>query len=480
MKFNTIHSLGSRCQNSEILKHYNYREFSGFFDFMNTSKIEIINHIIKDDFKELLKTENNVTVECNVLTIDPETGARLPKSLRTANRFYDNTLNMNNALFPHHNLNDEKDKKHFINCHQRFKKLVNFTPLFNYTYNTWENSPTIEQLEEMVESLKTVHNFKNFKVCFIGVKISNDLGSTLIKSTEFYDIWSLNISPSSFTGGLFLNETDNINYINIIKSYDIEEVRISKEVIDSIPNISNEINYNSWPIGRVPKHMQRPELDKLKELNYNWVDPRDVVDMFETKVAEFSGSKYAVSVDCCSHGLFLSMKYLQSIGELKIGDTLTIPKMTYVSAPMQIIHAGNKVEFEDLEWSGVYQFKGSRVWDGAVRWTKNMYVGNNALQVVSFQLKKRVPIGKGGIILTDSLEAYKWLKLASYDGRDLSTPYTYENHIQMLGYHMYMTPEDAARGIILIDNVPEVNEDTGNHTTYVDVSKVFNRLDLLQ
>jgi dTDP-4-amino-4,6-dideoxygalactose transaminase len=70
------------------------------------------------------------------------------------------------------------------------------------------------------------------------------------------------------------------------------------------------------------------------------------------KVAAFAGSKFAVSVDCCSNGLFLSMKYLQSINELeKVESIITIPKMTYVSAPMQIIHAGNKVECEDLEWS---------------------------------------------------------------------------------------------------------------------------------
>lgn len=235
-------------------------------------------------------------------------------------------------------------------------------------------------------------------------------------------------------------------------------------------------NYSSWPIGRVPKHLQRPELDHLKEIGYDWSDPRDVVNMFETKVAEFAGSKYAVTIDCCSHGLFLSLKYLQSIGELKTDDVLTIPKLTYVSAPMQILHAGNKVEFEDLEWSGVYQLKGSRVWDGAVRWNKQMYVGNDALQVVSFQLKKRIPIGKGGIILTDDLDAYNWLKLASYDGRDLTTAYTDENHVKMLGYHMYMTPEDAARGIIIMDQTPEVNEDTGNHSTYVDVSKIINKL----
>ncbi len=236
---------------------------------------------------------------------------------------------------------------------------------------------------------------------------------------------------------------------------------------------TKKTHYNPWPIGKVPKHLQRPELDQIKELGYEWSDPRDVIDIFEKKVADFAGSKYAVSVDCCSHGLFLAMKYLQSTGELEKDTEITIPKMTYVSAAMQIIHAGNKVKFEDIEWSGVYQMLPTRLWDGAVRWNKGMYVGNNALQVVSFQIKKRIPIGKGGIILTDSPEAYRWLKLASYDGRDLNTPYTDPNHVSMMGYHMYMTPEDAARGIMLIDSVPEHNEDTGNHTTYVDVSKLI-------
>jgi dTDP-4-amino-4,6-dideoxygalactose transaminase len=240
--------------------------------------------------------------------------------------------------------------------------------------------------------------------------------------------------------------------------------------------MKEQTHYNPWPIGKVPKELQRPELDKIKEMGYHWGDPRDVVDIFEKKVAEFAGSKYAVSVDCCSHGLFLSLKYLQSIGELKLGETITMPKMTYVSTAMQIINAGNKVSFEDLEWSGVYQFKPTRLWDGAVRWTKNMYVGNDALQVVSFQIKKRIPIGKGGCILTDSEETYKWLKLSSYDGRDLNTPYTDDNHVSMIGYHMYMTPEDAARGIILIDSVPEINEDTGNSNTYVDVEKIMKNI----
>ena len=96
------------------------------------------------------------------------------------------------------------------------------------------------------------------------------------------------------------------------------------------------------------------------------------------------------------------------------------------------------------------------------------------MQVVSFQIKKRVPIGKGGMIMTNNKEVYEWLKYASYDGRDLQKQYM-EDDFKMIGYHFYMTPEDAARGILLMDQIPEVNKDTGNSKTYSDLSnkKIF-------
>jgi dTDP-4-amino-4,6-dideoxygalactose transaminase len=252
--------------------------------------------------------------------------------------------------------------------------------------------------------------------------------------------------------------------------------------------MSNQYQYNPWPLGKVPKEFQRPELDQLKESGYQFDDARDVVDMFEKKVAAFAGSKYAVAVDCCSHALFLCLKYVdKKICDdiLKTGkfnhlrNVILLPKRTYISVPMQVKHAGFKFEFEDIEWSGIYQLKPHNVYDGAVRWTKGMYVGNDALQTVSFQIKKRVPIGKGGMILTDSEEAYKWLKLASYDGRDLTLPYNDPVHIKMIGYHMYMTPEDAARGILLMDQVSEENEDTGNNSTYPDVEQMLKNIGYL-
>lgn len=228
--------------------------------------------------------------------------------------------------------------------------------------------------------------------------------------------------------------------------------------------------YNSYPLGKVPLKLQRPDIDRLKGVGYEFNDAREIIDLFEDKVAKFAGSKYAISVDCCSHGIFLALRYVKNKNEYN--STIKIPRQTYISIPQQILHAGYAVEYEKLEWSGLYQLKPTRVWDSAVRWTKDMYIGNNTLQVISFQFKKRIPIGKGGIILTDDYDAYKWLKLASYDGRDLTLPYDHPEHVKMNGYHMYMTPEDAARGILLIDYInekTEVHEDSGNSSMYPDV-----------
>jgi len=433
MKFNTIHSLGSRCQNSEILKHYNYREFSGFFDFMNTSTIKTINHILSDDFKELLKKENTFTKECNVLTFDPETGEGLPTSLRTVNSFYDPTLDMNNALFPHHNLNNEKDRNHFINCRNRFKKLKNYNTLFNYTYNVWENSPTIEQLEEMVNIIRDVHKINNFKICFIELNKGSNGGYSKIKSTEFYDIWSLIISNNSFTGGLFSNQNDNFNYINIIKSYDINEVRVTKQEIDNTPYVDD----NS------------PQLKKISFTS---------VSKFEEEVSKFFGSKYAVAVDSCTHGIELCLRHTK---ETKIN----VPKRTYISIPFLAEKLGLDREWRDEVWEDYYtvNYGEKRIIDAAVLWRKNSYIPNTFM-CVSFQFQKHLSLGRGGMILLDDKNDYINLKKMSYDGRLPDIPWR-DQDIDCIGFHYYMTPETAQLGL---DKLQEAIETTPKKWVYVD------------
>jgi dTDP-4-amino-4,6-dideoxygalactose transaminase len=220
--------------------------------------------------------------------------------------------------------------------------------------------------------------------------------------------------------------------------------------------------FNSWPAGQLPQQFQRPELELLRELGYQWTDARDAVEIFERKVAEFAGAKYAVSVDCCTNGLFLCLKYLQATG------CVEIPRHTYQSVPMTIQHAGCTPTFRDEAWSGMYQLWPYPIWDAATRWRQGMYQGG--FHVCSFQIKKRVPIGRGGMILTDDAAACEWLRRARYDGRDMSVS-QWDDDTDICGWHMYMTPEDAARGIILMDQISHDTPDSGSWENYADLSK---------
>ena len=225
------------------------------------------------------------------------------------------------------------------------------------------------------------------------------------------------------------------------------------------------MSYKIWPIGKIPKESQRPELDQVREYGYDWKDPWDVVKMFEQEVADFAGCKYGVAVDNCTDGLFLCLKYHQGRNV-----NVMIPKKTYISVPQAIIHSGHKVEFEDIEWSGVYQLKPYPIYDGATRWTEGMYEAGDGYQVVSFQVKKRIPIGKGGMILTNNKEAVQWFKMMRYEGRHNDILYT-EDEFGLIGYNMYMTPEDAARGLILMSHTPKENKDSGGSFDNIDLSK---------
>jgi dTDP-4-amino-4,6-dideoxygalactose transaminase len=222
--------------------------------------------------------------------------------------------------------------------------------------------------------------------------------------------------------------------------------------------------YNSWPLGKLPPDFQRPEPDLIRKYGYQWDDPRDIIDIFEGKIAQFTGAKYCVLTDSCTSGIFLSLKYRNWKKEI------SIPMQTYVSVAMQILESGAGLEFRDEKWSGIYELKGVNIFDSAARFAPNIYVGSSALQVLSFQIKKRLPIGKGGAILTDSHDAYQWLKTSSYDGRNLKTPYNDPNHIETLGWHLYMTPEDAARGIILMDKLDNNWEDSMNWSNYPPIT----------
>ena len=203
-------------------------------------------------------------------------------------------------------------------------------------------------------------------------------------------------------------------------------------------------------------------LDHLME-KYNCNDPWDIVDIFEKKIASYGGSKYGVAVDSCTDAMFLCLKYLGAEGEV------ILPKRTYVSVPCTVIHAGCKVKLEDIEWSGSYKLNPYPVYDSATRMTKDMYVPGS-YYCLSFHRRKHVPIGKGGMILTDNKDAYEWFKSVRYEGRHMDRLYK-DDYFENIGWNMYLPPEQAARGLFLFERLNEVNDDLESSGIHKDLSE---------
>jgi dTDP-4-amino-4,6-dideoxygalactose transaminase len=201
----------------------------------------------------------------------------------------------------------------------------------------------------------------------------------------------------------------------------------------------------------------------LEDQGYEINDPWDYVRIFEEKVATFAGSKYAIALDNCTNALFLCLRYQNIKGEI------TIPARTYISVPFSIMHAGCKPVFVDKEWSGAYNLEPTNIVDGATRFTKGMYK-SGTFHCISFHLKKILKLGKGGMILTDDKEAYDWLQSASKIGRHVDRLYK-DDYFDIAGWNMFMPPEQAARAILLFENLSDENADAGGSATYHDLRK---------
>ena len=197
-------------------------------------------------------------------------------------------------------------------------------------------------------------------------------------------------------------------------------------------------------------------------------NPFKIVEMFEETVAHYTGAPHAVAVTSCTDALFLCCK---AVGVMEV----SLPAKTYLSVPMSIIHAGASIKFTDEEWEEIYQLKPYPIYDAAKRFTSGMYKPGTHM-CLSFHIKKHLKIGKGGMILTDNKEIADWLRVARYEGRH-AVPYK-EDDITHLGWNMYMTPQQAAHGLALMQNYPKDVPDLIEEGGYRDLREftVFKNL----
>ena len=175
-------------------------------------------------------------------------------------------------------------------------------------------------------------------------------------------------------------------------------------------------------------------------------NPFKVVDTFEKTVASFYGAKYGIATDCCTHAIELCLRH-EGFTEV------TVPEHTYVSIPLTCMKLGLNWKFEKKNWEEFYYIGGTNIIDGAVLWRKDSYVPGTYL-CLSFQYRKHLSLGRGGMILTDDEYAAEQLRMMTYDGRKKYVPWGDQN-ITTMGYHYYMTPETAKRGLDLFYEVKD-------------------------
>jgi dTDP-4-amino-4,6-dideoxygalactose transaminase len=201
------------------------------------------------------------------------------------------------------------------------------------------------------------------------------------------------------------------------------------------------------------------------------MNPHDVTKAFEQAIADYTGAPYCVCVDNESNALFLSLMY-----DNIEGKEIVIPARTYMSVPCEVIHAGGKVKFFKVTGKtlkGAYRLVGSRVIDSALRFTGDMYI-NGTFMCCSFTGPyKHLKLGKGGCILTDDEDAYKWFQKASFSGRNYKS--YHEDDFTSTGWNFYMNPVIASLGLLLMNqfyNLDGTKKDMPDlELPYPDLSK---------
>lgn len=202
------------------------------------------------------------------------------------------------------------------------------------------------------------------------------------------------------------------------------------------------------------------------------MNPHQITKVFEEALCRYTGAPYAVAVTSCTMALLLACAWFKqgfSAADLIADESgVEIPKRTYVSVPMSIIHAGYSVKFRDEEWRGEYQLKPLPVWDSARRFTSGMY-RQGQMQCVSFHTSKILGDSQGGAILLDDYEADQWLRRARFDGRTEGVPPSMDTFRQV-GWHCYISPDVSARLLWKLSFLPKHNEPLPNDD-YPDLSQ---------
>jgi len=185
----------------------------------------------------------------------------------------------------------------------------------------------------------------------------------------------------------------------------------------------------------------------------------DAITLFEQQLAQYTGSRYAVMTDCCTHAIELCLRYQKP-------SHCAFTAFTYLSIPMTMHKLGIEYRLIPEVWTGEYRFHGTTIWDSARRLEAGMY-RPGMMQCVSFGFNKPLSVGRGGAILLDNEDDYYALSCMRYDGRDLSvSPWNHQT-VFRVGYHYRPTIEEAQSAQAALEQL-KLNPVVPQHHQYPD------------
>ncbi len=220
------------------------------------------------------------------------------------------------------------------------------------------------------------------------------------------------------------------------------------------------------------------------------------IDVFESKISDFVGTKYAVAFNSGTSALH---SLLIAYG-LQQGDEVIVPSFTFISTANAPLFVGAKPVFADIEektcgldpesvkelitsktkaiipihYAGcpclIRELKeiaedsnmlliedAAESLGASIRGIRVGNFGDSAL--LSFCQNKVITTGEGGAIVTDSLELYKKLRLLRSHGRDENENYfssTDSMDYISIGYNFRISTLLAAIGISQIEKISDI------------------------
>jgi dTDP-4-amino-4,6-dideoxygalactose transaminase len=198
------------------------------------------------------------------------------------------------------------------------------------------------------------------------------------------------------------------------------------------------------------------EIDEvIRVLRKGYLTQGKEVRMLEKDFSRYVGCRYAVAVDSCTNGLFLSLK-CNGIGE---GDRVTIPSLTFASVANVILQTGAKLEWEDKVYVGsAYYLKNNRpfkIVDSAHQVERAIYHDfRGTMMVFSFYPTKQISSAEGGMICLNDHHTMEWLEECRWHGRK-GGGFAYS--VNRVGWKFNMTDIQAVIAMVQLHKLDDMN-----------------------